>query len=177
MNVDDIMTRQVITVTADQPVREAARVLAHHRISGVPVCDAGGEMIGLLTEYDLIARPDAHSVGDAMTRDVVTVQGSTSLDELRTLFVSRKFRRVPVLSGRKLVGIVSRGDLVREISLTWVCQVCGDTERGPSQPAACPRCGAPSGFTATVSPQVGEGADAPPPACPTCGQPLPRDRG
>jgi hypothetical protein len=97
----------------------------------------------------------------------------TGIEDVRFLLVQRKIKRVPVLRGQKLVGIVSRADLVREIALTWVCQVCGDHERGAEPPETCPKCGVPSGFQPTVSPPVGEGADLQAATCPTCGQPMP----
>jgi hypothetical protein len=108
-----------------------------------------------------------------MTRDVVSVMEDTPVDEVRFLLVNRKIKRVPVLRGQKLVGIVSRADLVREIALTWVCQVCGDTERGRNPPEECPKCGTPSGFEPTSSPPVGEGAEVSARICPMCGQELP----
>ena len=172
MNVGEIMTRDVISVTEDASVREVARLLDGHRISGLPVCDGQGHMVGLISEFDLIAKPEARSAGEAMTRDVISVMEDTSVDQVRYLLVQRRIKRVPVLRGQKLVGIVSRADLVREIALTWVCQVCGDTERGKDPPGECPKCGTPSGFEPTVAPPVGEGAEihAGGRLCPTCGQ-------
>ncbi len=167
------MTPKVISVHEDTPVREVAQLLDRHRISGVPVCDALGHMVGLISEYDLIARADARTAAEAMTRDVISVMEDTSVDEVRFLLVNRRIKRVPVLRGQKLVGIVSRADLVREIALTWVCQVCGDHERGRNPPDTCPKCGTPSGFEPTVSPPVGEGAEVVSRTCPTCGQELP----
>ena len=174
MKVREIMTPNVISVAEDVPVREVAQLLNRHRISGLPVCDDNGHMVGLITEYDLIAKPDARSVGDAMSRDVISVMEDTSVDEVRFLLVNRKIKRVPVLRGQKLVGIISRADLVREIALTWVCQVCGDAERGRNPPDQCPKCGTPSGFEPTESPPIGEGADIADERCPTCGQALVR---
>jgi CBS-domain-containing membrane protein len=173
MKVGEIMTPNVISVLEGAPLRDVARLLDRHRISGVPVCDGDGHMVGLISEYDLIAKEEAHTVGDAMTRDVISVMEDTSVDEVRFLLVNRRIKRVPVLRGLKLVGIVSRADLVREIALTWVCQVCGDHERGRNPPDQCPKCGTPSGFEPTVSPPVGEGAEVPSRTCPTCGQELP----
>ena len=95
-------------------------------------------MVGVISEYDLIAKPEALTVGEAMTRDVISVMEDTDVDEVRFLLVNRKIKRVPVLRGHKLVGIVSRADLVREIALTWVCQVCGDHERGRNPPDHVP---------------------------------------
>jgi len=104
---------------------------------------------------------------------VISVMEDTSVDEVRYLLVHRRIKRVPVLRGQKLVGIVSRADLVREIALSWVCQVCGDTERGKDPPDQCRKCGTPSGFEPTVSPPVGEGAETQGRVCPTCGQDWP----
>jgi CBS-domain-containing membrane protein len=173
MKVGEIMTPNAISVSENAPVREVAQVLDKHRISGVPVCDEHGHMVGLISEYDLIAKPQALTAGEAMTRDVISVMEDTSVDEVRFLLVHRKIKRVPVLRGLKLVGIVSRADLVREIALTWVCQVCGDHERGRNPPDQCPKCGTPSGFEPTIMPPVGEGAEIPSRTCPTCGQELP----
>ena len=172
MKIGEIMTPNVISVTEETPVREVAQVLDRHRISGVPVCDGGGHMVGLISEYDLIAKPNARTAAEAMSHDVISVMEDTSVDEVRFLLVNRKIKRVPVLRGTRLVGIVSRADLVREIALTWVCQVCGDTERGRNPPDQCPKCGTPSGFEPTVTPPVGEGSDIPSRTCPTCGQEL-----
>ena len=173
MKVKEIMTANVLSAREDTPVREVAQLLDRHRISGVPVCDGAGHMVGLVSEYDLIAKPDAQTAGEAMTRDVISVMEDTSVDEVRYLLVQRKIKRVPVLRGQRLVGIVSRADLVREIALTWVCQVCGDHERGTNPPEECPKCGTPSGFEPSVAPPIGEGAEIPSRTCPTCGQDLP----
>lgn len=173
MKVRDIMTSHVVSAREDTTLREVAQILNRHRISGLPVCDDAGHIVGVVSEYDLIANPDARSAGDAMTRDVISVMEDTPVDEVRFLFVRRKIKRVPVLRGQKLVGIVSRADLVHELALTWVCQVCGDHERGATPPDECPKCGVPSGYQATSHPPVGEGADIEHNTCPTCGQALP----
>src|SRR2546430_5727673 len=73
MKVHEIMTPNVISVAEDAPVREVAQLLNRHRISGLPVCDMNGHMVGLITEYDLIAKSDARSAADAMSRDVIAV--------------------------------------------------------------------------------------------------------
>ena len=108
-----------------------------------------------------------------MTENPETCTEDDSVEEVATAMHEHNVSRLPVVRDGKLVGIVSRADLVREIALTWVCQVCGDTERGKDPPDQCPKCGTPSGFEPTVTPQVGEGADIPSRTCPTCGQELP----
>ena len=172
MKASEIMTREVLSVREDTPVREVARLLSERRISGLPVCDADQHMVGLVTESDLIAKPQARTAGEAMSRDVVSVMEDTPVDEVRFLLVNRNIRRVPVLRGPRLVGIVSRADLVREIAFTWVCQVCGDHERGQAPPEVCPKCGVASGYQPADAPPVGEGADISAAVCPTCGRPL-----
>ena len=85
MKIGEIMTPNVISVTEETPVREVAQVLDRHRISGVPVCDGGGHMVGLISEFDLIAKPQARTVRDAMTRDVISVMEDTGVEEVRFL--------------------------------------------------------------------------------------------
>src|SRR5438105_15944988 len=118
------MTPNVISVNEDASVRDVAKVLDRHRISGLPVCDGNGHMVGVISEYDLIAKPQAHTAGEAMSHDVISVMEDTSVDQVRFLLVNRRIKRVPVLRGTKLLGIISRADLVREIALTCVCTVC-----------------------------------------------------
>lgn len=173
MKVGEIMTRDVASVLDYTPARQVAQLLAQRRISGLPVVDVDGHMVGLVSEYDLIAKPEARTARDLMTRDVISVTEEDTVEAVRQLMLDRKIKRVPVLRDQTLVGIVSRADLVREIAITWVCEVCGDHERGITRPEACPKCGAPAALQPAAAPPVGEGADIPTRACLTCGQPLP----
>jgi len=144
MKVKEIMTTPVITVTRDTPVPAIASLLRDNRISGVPVTGADGAVIGLVSEYDLLAR-EGETAADVMTPSVVTVTEDTDVDDVRHLLVERRIRRVPVISGQRLAGIVSRGDVVALLTTEWVCQVCGEAARGQHPPARCPRCHASSG--------------------------------
>lgn len=165
VRVAEIMTTRVVAVREDTPVREVAQLLDSHRISGLPVLDAEDRLVGVVSEYDLIAKPTARRAGEVMSRDVISVMEDTPVEDVRYLLVQRKIKRVPVLRGQRLVGIVSRADLVREIAQTWVCLVCGFTERAPDPPAQCPKCSVPSGFQPAP--------DSPPvPPCPACGRPF-----
>jgi CBS-domain-containing membrane protein len=139
VNVKEIMTTRVVTVTADTPVPVIAGLLRENRISGVPVVDAPGAVVGLVSEYDLLAR-EGETAGEVMTSSVITVSEDTDVDDVRHLLIERRIRRVPVLSGQKLAGIVSRGDVVALLTTEWACQVCGEAARGQHPPARCPRC-------------------------------------
>ncbi len=135
------MTTNVISITADADVEDAARLMASYRISGLPVRSESGAVVGLVTEHDLIAK-SGRTVADVMTRSVITVSPDTPVDEVAHLLANRHIRRVPVMDGERLVGIVSRSDLVRQIAMRWTCHVCGEVVRGASAPERCPRCGA-----------------------------------
>jgi len=147
MKVEEIMTTAVISVPEDATVEDAARQLAHYRISGLPVVNKEGALVGLVTEYDLISKA-GQTVADIMSRSVISVSPETDMEELSHLLTNRRIRRVPVLQGDRLVGIISRSDLVKQIAMRWVCPVCGEVVRGPEAPDQCPRCHAPkSAFT------------------------------
>jgi CBS domain-containing protein len=110
------MTSDVITISPDSSTLEAARVLADHRISGLPVLASDGTVVGMLSVYDLLAKSGA-TVDDVMSREVTTVLDSAALSSVRALLVSQHLRRVPVVDANsRLVGIMSLGDLVRELA-------------------------------------------------------------
>lgn len=141
MKVSDVMTQKVITVREDQSKEQAARLLARHHISGLPVINKEGTLVGVVTEYDVIAKI-GKSVGDIMTREIISVTPDTDLETASDLLVHERIRRLPVLDEGRLVGIVSRGDVVRIVAMRWVCPVCGEAAFGDQPPEFCPRCGA-----------------------------------
>ncbi|KPV50605.1 signal transduction protein [Kouleothrix aurantiaca] len=142
MQVREIMTSDVISVPENNTIEDAARVLARHRISGLPVVNEAGALVGLVTEYDFISKQGA-TVADIMSRGVISVTEDTDVEEVAHLLANRRIRRVPVLRGDRLIGIVSRSDLIKQIAMRWVCPVCGEVVRGPEAPEQCPRCHAP----------------------------------
>ena len=150
MKVHEIMTTSVIHVPEDETIEDAARLLARHRISGLPVVDKNGRLVGMVTEYDLISK-QGQTVADIMSRDVISVSPETATEEVAHVLTNRRIRRVVVLDGEGLVGIVSRSDLIKEIAMRWVCPTCGEVLRGPEAPEQCPQCHAPkSVFTHEV---------------------------
>ncbi|MGH3281370.1 MAG: CBS domain-containing protein, partial [Trebonia sp.] len=98
-----------------------------------------GAVIGLVSEYDLLAR-EGETAGEVMSGPVITVTEDTDVDDVRHLLVERRIHRVPVVSGQRLTGIVSRGDVVALLTTEWVCQVCGEAVRGQHPPSRCPKC-------------------------------------
>lgn len=111
----DIMTRHVYTTSPDERVRNAARVLAERHISGMPVVNTAGVIIGMLTEADIIAK-EGERVEDIMSKEIISVSEETPVDEIARLLSQRKIKRVPVLTDGRLVGLVSRADIVAAVA-------------------------------------------------------------
>ncbi len=114
----DIMTHDVRTIHPDASAQEVARLLSQERISGVPVVDVKGKVIGIVTEADIISKINREGlcVADIMSHEVIAVGEETAVSEIATLFTEHKIKRVPVLHDGKLVGIVSRADIVNAVA-------------------------------------------------------------
>jgi CBS domain-containing protein len=131
------MSSPVITVDAQTSVKEAAERLIAHHISGMPVVSVNGDLVGIVTEADLLHKEsgqlsgglfsfvqrsgDARKaeglvVADVMTSPVVTVTESTSVREIARLMTRRRINRVPVVRDGEVVGIVSRADVLRALA-------------------------------------------------------------
>src|SRR3984893_4304987 len=161
----DVMTPDPVTFSPDMSVHEAAQTLSEHRISGAPVVTPDGGIDGIVSEFDLIARMGS-TVREVMTREVVSVPDTATLDRVRALLVTQRLKRVPVVNSEgRVVGLISRADLVRELAYRWRCQRCGNLVRAHRPPSGCPRSGAANSFEA--APPLAAVA-----ACPTCGKPL-----
>jgi CBS domain-containing protein len=146
MRARDVMTSRVVTVTEDASVPEVAKLLADRGISAVPVVDHENRVIGMVSEGDLLHRIEtgterhrawwldmvastnrlaldyikshSGSVRDVMTRDVISVADTTPVADIAILLEANRIKRVPVLRDGKLVGIVSRANLVRALAMT-----------------------------------------------------------
>jgi len=144
MRAADIMTVPVYTLQADDTVGHAIQQMLQRRISGLPVVDQGGRLVGLVTEGDFLRRSEtgtekqrprwlqlllgpgraaeqytqahARKVGEVMTTDVASVTEGTPLGDIVTLMEKRRVKRVPVLRDGKVVGIVSRANLLHALA-------------------------------------------------------------
>jgi hypothetical protein len=93
-------------------VREAADLLVFHRISGLPVLDGDGELVGVVTEHDIIGK-QGETVADIMSRNVISVDAETRLEDVAATMTRERINRLPVLQDGRLAGIISRADVVR----------------------------------------------------------------
>ena len=143
MHARDIMTHEVISIDPDATVQDVARLLSDYNISGCPIQDGRDRMVGIVTQADIIGK-EGERVGDIMTPRVVSVLEDTDVDEIARILTGNRFKRVPVLRGERIVGIVSRADIVRMIARRWVCPVCGAIQHART-PEQCYACGADAG--------------------------------
>lgn len=118
MKVKDIMTRSVITVGADESVEVAARTLTQYNVGALPVCDARGNLCGMVTDRDLVIRcmasgrlPSNTKVRDVMTGQVTSVKPDMEIGLAAHLMGRQQIRRLPVTENGRLCGMLSLGDL------------------------------------------------------------------
>ena len=140
MKASDVMTPDVISADPDATVLQAARYMLQHHISGLPVIDTTGKLVGILSEGDFLRRRETRTehkrsrwleflmgpgkmaaeyshthgskVAEVMTRDVYTVSDDASIEDIVRLMERRRIKRVPVMHGNKVVGIVTRSNLM-----------------------------------------------------------------
>ena len=119
MNAADVMNSPIVAATTKASAREIALYMLLGGFSGVPILEHDGALAGIVTELDLLQAIrsgktlEKTTVSEIMTRDVVTVDVDTAMDEVMDVLVSAKILRVPVMDGGTMVGIVSRPDLLR----------------------------------------------------------------
>ncbi len=141
MLVREIMTPDPTIVTESTAIHDAARLLARHRITGLPVVNTEGRLVGVVSESDIFSKR-GQTVADIMSKSVISVSPETSMEIVAHMLTDHRIRRVPVVDGDRLVGIVSRADIIRMMVMYYYCEVCGEAIRGEQAPERCPKCGA-----------------------------------
>ncbi|HBZ68984.1 MAG TPA: hypothetical protein DEP35_04240 [Deltaproteobacteria bacterium] len=114
MRAYDIMTKDVLTVTADMSVDEVRDRFFHNRIHGAPVVDTSGTLIGIVSFVDL-AGGLGRRVLHVMQRDPVTASEDASVEALASLMLAHKIHRIPIVHDRRLVGIVAASDIIQAL--------------------------------------------------------------
>jgi CBS domain-containing protein len=144
MNVKEVMTSPVLSVESDSPILQAIRIMLQRQISGLPVVDKEGHLVGIITEGDFLRRTETGTqrrrprwlefligpgrlaeeytrshgrrVNDIMTTDPITVTEETPLEEVVSVMEKHRIKRLPVMRGEALVGIVSRANLLHALA-------------------------------------------------------------
>ncbi|MGB5368606.1 MAG: CBS domain-containing protein [Polyangiales bacterium] len=123
LRVRDIMVTKPVVFTSDTDLLDAVSTLVDRHITGAPVVDARGNLVGLLTERDFLRAAlvagyhgeRGGCVGDYMSRDVEAVNADDSLLDVATRFIETKRRRYPVIEDNRVVGVVVRRDVLRAV--------------------------------------------------------------
>jgi CBS domain-containing protein len=120
LSVKDIMTREIVWISPEASIREATDKLLEHRVSGLPVIDKAGNLVGILTEFALLAIAYDNNVSDDfvaehMTTDVLTISSSDPVNKVADTFILHRVRRLPVMENGRLVGLVARRDVLRAL--------------------------------------------------------------
>ena len=118
MIAQDIMTRNIYTISPEASVQEVAQLLSRERISGAPVVDKDGKLLGIVTQADIIwnVGRDGQRAADIMNPEIIAVDEKTPVGEIAILMSKRHIKRVPVMCDGKMVGIISRADIVQAVA-------------------------------------------------------------
>jgi CBS domain-containing protein len=116
MIAKEIMTTDIISVEPTMTVRKLAMTLIKNQISGAPVTGKNGKIVGIVSEADLVAKK-GKDVKTIMSKKVISVAEDTAIEEIAQLMTRHKIKRLPVMKGDKVVGIVSRADIVNAIAM------------------------------------------------------------
>ena len=139
--VKDVMNRNVISFEESTPVDEVAKTLSDNHISGAPVVAGDGHVVGIVSEIDVITKK-GETAADIMSPHVISVSEDTGVVEAAQLLAGNRIRRLPVLAGGRMVGLISRSDVLDFFTRShWSCRSCGHWERGLETPGACRHCG------------------------------------
>ncbi len=120
MTAGAIATTDLVTVRPDASLEEAIEILLTQQISGLPVIDDEGRLVGVITEFALLAvaydrRVKNHTVSQHMTRDLITVDVDDPISRVADLCIVHRVRRVPVMKDGRLVGVIARRDVLRAL--------------------------------------------------------------
>jgi CBS domain-containing protein len=120
LTAGSIMTTDLVTVRPKASIEEAIDILLNQRISGLPVVDDDGRLVGVITEFALLAvtydkRVKNHTVSQHMTREVISVDINDPVSRIADLCIVHRVRRVPVMQDGRLIGIIARRDVLKAL--------------------------------------------------------------
>ncbi len=125
MTASSIMTKEIIKIKPNATIGEAIKSCVDHKVGGLVVVNENEDAVGVLSEKDLLVAYDFlaetnSTVAEFFSKELVSINEDTPILEIIRLLVQRNFKRVPVVRGKKVVGIVSRADILRWIASTQI---------------------------------------------------------
>ena len=130
LKANDIMTRSVLYIKSNAPVHEAMEMLIEHNISGIPVVDNNINLVGIISEKDILKYYTAElsnliykPVSDLMTQPAIFFEENEDILDICQCLASHDFRRVPVTSSGRPVGIISRRDIIKKMLKAAYAQI------------------------------------------------------
>jgi len=118
LKAKDVMTMEVITVDPETTLEKAVSMLVNNKISGMPVCDKDGKVVGMISEKDLLnfifsGNLNNTKIKEAMSTHIISFPPDADLDKIALVMGEKQIRRVPIIENEKLLGIVSRRSIIR----------------------------------------------------------------
>ncbi len=115
--VRDVMKKEIIVAKINDRIQQISKILTEKKISNIPVINEKNELVGIVSEQDIIRVMDSENfmnmtAKDIMTKDVLSVEENDSLEYVSKIFTERPFRRLPVIRAKKVVGVVTREDII-----------------------------------------------------------------
>jgi len=120
LKAKDVMIKEVVTITPDATLADAIELLVARCVSGLPVLDANKKVVGIISEKDILnfifsGNLRITKVEEAMTKNVISFTSDTDIEKITLCISENKFRRVPIIDNGKLVGIISRRNIIRRV--------------------------------------------------------------
>lgn len=136
MKVKDFMTRNIAYVTTNATISDVAKLMQENHVGSIPICNEHDDIVGMITDRDIVLRnvanqkdPSNTKVTEIMTTDLITVDPEMDVYKVSRLMAEKQIRRIPVVENRKVVGVVTLGDLAKEKDFdvevaSCLCEIC-----------------------------------------------------
>jgi CBS domain-containing protein len=140
ISVKEVMTTDVMAFGQDTPVGDVAEALSRRHVTGAPVVTPEGFVVGIVSEVDVFTKR-GRTARDIMSPHVISITEDTGIEEAARLLAGERIRRLPVLKEGRLVGLISRSDVLDFFATrVWSCVRCGSSEHGLEPPDRCTAC-------------------------------------
>lgn len=140
MKVKDFMSNEIAYATTDAKVSDVAKMMQENHVGSIPICDKQNDIVGIVTDRDIVLRnvankkdPNTTPVTEIMSTDIITVEPETDIYKVSRIMAEKQIRRIPVVKNKKIVGLVTIGDLAKDRYIDaeiadCLCEICKPTK-------------------------------------------------